>query len=160
MGDVLVRTGGSGATLWRLGTVAVVTRVDGDYAFEATVEGPLPPQSPRVCCFQHGGQRHATKEETSAYWKREHERQTETVETAAIRVEGEVWTLPRPVRHHVLFRAWLNAHAKRDEFDAEEGFVTNKGRFVNRGEAEDIARASGQLVGDIIGGELTSEDLW
>ena len=86
----------------------------------------------------------------------------ETIATAAIRVAGEVWTLPRPARHHVLIQAWVHSHphGKRKRIDEEQGFVTSTGRFVDRAEAERIARTARQLVGDIIGGELTSEDLW
>lgn len=55
----------------------------------------------------------------------------------------------------------------RDRFPGEvsmkmndQGFLTSTGRFVSRQEAERIARDCGQVVGDIIGGELTSEDLY
>lgn len=41
----------------------------------------------------------------------------------------------------------------------DQGFYTSKGRFVTREEGLIIARAAGQ-VGDIIGGVLTSEDLY
>jgi len=41
-----------------------------------------------------------------------------------------------------------------------QGFVTEDGTFLTRAEAEKLARQTGQLVGPIIGGELTSEDLW
>lgn len=41
-----------------------------------------------------------------------------------------------------------------------QGFYTSKGRFVSREEAEKIARECGQVEGDLIGGILTSEDLW
>lgn len=41
----------------------------------------------------------------------------------------------------------------------DQGFYTSKGRFVTREEGLEIARASGQ-VKDIIGGVLTSEDLY
>lgn len=41
----------------------------------------------------------------------------------------------------------------------EQGFFTSKGRFVKRDEALEIARACGQ-VSEIIGGKLTSEDLY
>ena len=41
----------------------------------------------------------------------------------------------------------------------DQGFYTSKGRFVTRDEGLEIARASGQ-VKDIIGGVLTSEDLY
>lgn len=55
----------------------------------------------------------------------------------------------------------------RDRFPFEvkckpsnEGFYTSKGRFVSRDEAERIARECGQIDGDLIGGVLTSEDLY
>ena len=55
----------------------------------------------------------------------------------------------------------------RDRFPGEvsmkmddQGFLTSKGRFVSRKEAEIIARNCGQITGRLIGGELTSEDLW
>lgn len=55
----------------------------------------------------------------------------------------------------------------RDRFPGEvsmkmddQGFLTSKGRFVSRKEAEKIARECGQVTGRLIGGELTSEDLW
>lgn len=55
----------------------------------------------------------------------------------------------------------------RDRFPGEvsmkmddQGFLTSKGRFVSRKEAEVIARNCGQVIGRLLGGELTSEDLW
>lgn len=55
----------------------------------------------------------------------------------------------------------------RDRFPGEvsmkmddQGFLTSKGRFVSRKEAEKIARECGQVTGNLIGGELTSEDLY
>lgn len=88
----------------------------------------------------------------------------ERVEAAAICVDGEVWTLPKPARHHVLLQAWSLAHwdngkPARVPGDHVQGFVTNLGRFVDRTEGERIARAAGQLT-KMAGGILTSEDLW
>ncbi len=55
----------------------------------------------------------------------------------------------------------------RDRFPGEllqnleaQGFYTSKGRFVNRETAEKIARACGQVTGNLIGSVLTSEDLY
>ena len=55
----------------------------------------------------------------------------------------------------------------RDRFPGEvsmkmkdQGFLTSQGKFVSRKDAEVIARNCGQLVGRLLGGELTSEDLW
>ena len=41
-----------------------------------------------------------------------------------------------------------------------EGFLTSLGRFVDRDEGLEIATRSGQLSKPLIGGVLTSEDLW
>lgn len=53
----------------------------------------------------------------------------------------------------------LNKKAKRWD-DCVQGFLTNKNRFLTRAEALPVARESGQVIGDILGGELTSEDMW
>ena len=42
----------------------------------------------------------------------------------------------------------------------EQGFVTNKGRFVDRREAMLIAREANQLIGETFSDELYSEDLY
>jgi hypothetical protein len=41
-----------------------------------------------------------------------------------------------------------------------DGFLTSKNRFLTREEALELVLENGQLKGDIIGGMLTSEDLW
>lgn len=41
-----------------------------------------------------------------------------------------------------------------------QGFLTNKNRFLTRKEALDLVRSNGQLKNKLIGGVLTSEDLW
>ena len=43
---------------------------------------------------------------------------------------------------------------------AKQGFMGSDNRFYTRQEAEAVARACGQLTTKIIGGILTSEDLW
>lgn len=55
----------------------------------------------------------------------------------------------------------------RDRFSGElmtgpsaQGFYTSKGRFVSRDVAEEVARACGQISGNLIGSILTSEDLY
>lgn len=53
----------------------------------------------------------------------------------------------------------LNKEAKRWD-NCEQGFLTTKNRFLTREEGLKLVRETGQLKGDIIGGELTSEDLW
>jgi len=86
----------------------------------------------------------------------------ESIQTAALRVEGVVWTLPRPARHHVLIRAWCLAHYKDGREgripEHEQGFMTSMGRFVDREEAASIAFAARQI--DRRKSGLVSEDLW
>jgi len=41
-----------------------------------------------------------------------------------------------------------------------QGFLTTKNRFLTRKEALILVKENGQLKNNIIGGELTSEDLW
>ena len=41
-----------------------------------------------------------------------------------------------------------------------QGFLTTKNRFLDRNDALVLVRATGQLNKPIIGGVLTSEDLW
>lgn len=81
----------------------------------------------------------------------------ETIATAAIRIDGEVWTLPRPARHDTPIKAWQWAH-QREIGEHEHGFVTSHGRFVDRVEGARVAYAARQIPRD--NGFLTSEDLW
>jgi hypothetical protein len=41
-----------------------------------------------------------------------------------------------------------------------QGFLTNKNRFLTRKEGLELVKTNGQLKDDLIGGVLTSEDLW
>jgi hypothetical protein len=89
---------------------------------------------------------------------------TERIETAALRIDGEVWTLPRPTRHHTLGQAWSQAHYKDGKnaqlLKHDSGFVTSEGRFVERVEAAAIAIAAGQIEKLNWPPNLYSEDLW
>jgi hypothetical protein len=59
-------------------------------------------------------------------------------------------------RHPDILHRFIGEVSKNPD---DQGFYTSKGRFVTREEGLIIARAAGQ-VGDIIGGVLTSEDLY
>ena len=48
----------------------------------------------------------------------------------------------------------------KGKYPEVQGFLTNKNRFLNREEALELVRENGQLEGRILGGVLTSEDLW
>jgi len=90
----------------------------------------------------------------------------ETITQAALFVEDQVATLPRPARHHNLNQAlhqlvesvkgYVN---EREPFrEAKQGFLTNTGRFVGREEAARIAHTAGQTSS--LKKMLFSEDLW
>jgi len=44
--------------------------------------------------------------------------------------------------------------------DCVQGFLTTKNRFLDRKEALELVKHTGQLKNEIMGGMLTSEDLW
>lgn len=59
-------------------------------------------------------------------------------------------------RHPCIFETMPKEHKSR----SIQGFLTTKNRFLTRDEALILVRKTGQLKGGIIGGILTSEDLW
>ena len=94
---------------------------------------------------------------------------------AAVLYRGQVWTLPRPARHHIILQAIAMSHWDPDKQeprqvrDEIQGFITDGGKFVTRAAAFEIALAAGQLKHfnkDILelkkhtAGTLFSEDLW
>lgn len=72
--------------------------------------------------------------------------------------------LARPNRHHDVINMMIKLGRRQQAFMAEQGFVTNHGRYVNRREALAIALAAQQVSEDLrpVPGlpELFSEDLW
>jgi hypothetical protein len=85
----------------------------------------------------------------------------ETILRAAIQADGNVYHLLPPARHHNVlhfFKLGTKLH--------DQGFLTSRGRYVDREEALKIATAAGQLnglrekPGSYRGPELFSEDLW
>lgn len=69
-------------------------------------------------------------------------------------------SVPRPVRHHHIIHALARA-GMEIPIVGEQGFMTSKGRFVDRDVARDIARSAGQLLGRASDGQsLFSEDVW
>lgn len=74
--------------------------------------------------------------------------------------EGVVYQLPPPARHHNIFEHMREAHGVTGRIASEDtGFILECGIYVRRRAAERIAFKTGQ-VKQIIGGVLTSEDLW
>lgn len=82
----------------------------------------------------------------------------------AIRFQGKIWSLPCPYRHHHIIRMiiYLDPDVHHvDTHGEDQGFLDQDGRYLTRKQAEVNASINGQLKNDkIIGGVLTSEDLW
>jgi hypothetical protein len=82
-----------------------------------------------------------------------------TVETAAIWIGGQAFTLPRPNRHHnVLY--WLAALGVPTRATHEQGFVLSDGSYATREQAAKVALAAGQVAQLHAPPRLFSEDLW
>jgi hypothetical protein len=74
---------------------------------------------------------------------------TETIARAAIQArDGQVWSVPRPGRHHdvIALMAERPGHDPRDCSPERQGFTTSTGRFVGRVEGMQIAKAAGQVI--------------
>lgn len=96
--------------------------------------------------------------------------QTTPIKQAAILLEDEIWTLPRPARHHHIVWAIEDVRSGKSpeyRFGAliqargEQGFIDENGLFLNRPSAAIRARQHGQLTKELIAPpNLFSEDLW
>lgn len=86
----------------------------------------------------------------------------ERIVRAAIRhVEGDVYSVPPPGRHHDVIRSMGERYQYRRSEGHVQGFLTSVGRFVDRDEAWGIAEQAGQLLPRATGaGHLFSEDVW
>lgn len=86
---------------------------------------------------------------------------SERVAAAAIQF-GATISLPPPARHHTIIQT-MDTQMGIDGYVGSppaQGFITDKGRFVNRVEAFYLAHAAGQIISATKGPELYSEDLW
>lgn len=92
------------------------------------------------------------------------EQETETITAAACIHKGIVYSLPPPARHHTVMRHIWDTFGEVFIGPAAQGFVTSRGRFVNRRKALRIVKAANQPQIDHpalnVGGRLFSEDLW
>lgn len=86
----------------------------------------------------------------------------ERVAAAAINF-GAIISLPPPARHHTIIQTMDTEMGIAGSLATPQtqGFITDKGRFVNRVEAYYIAWKAGQLLnGEKPTPQLYSEDLW
>jgi hypothetical protein len=80
---------------------------------------------------------------------------------------GCIWSLPKPARHSNVLESIHAVFIGRGiDFEAiavppiNQGFITNRGRFVNRTEAMQITYRAKQLLRSSTSPYLYSEDLW
>lgn len=83
----------------------------------------------------------------------------------AIRLEGVVYSLPKPNRHHDVIRLMVETLGRDNVTGISgeaQGFLDESGRFLNRKQALVSAQLHNQIRADrpIIGGQLYSENLW
>lgn len=88
---------------------------------------------------------------------------SERIERAAVKIDDDVFSLPKPKRHHDVLRSIIDLESISDKsrHGATQGFLTSKGRFVDRSEGFQIAKAARQIKTkhgpkDV----LFSEDMW
>jgi hypothetical protein len=79
------------------------------------------------------------------------------IDHVAIYYKGEMYSLPRPNRHHDAIRVIAEKTGDSDIFGIQ-GFLA-EGRFLKRTEAKEYAVQCGQ-VKETPHGHLFSEDLW
>ena len=80
-----------------------------------------------------------------------------TITHVAVLHDHTVYALPKPYRHHHVL--WLMD--KENQSDNVQGFLDNRGYFVTREKALEIARRAEQLNDNpVIGERLYSENVW
>ena len=82
----------------------------------------------------------------------------ETIERAAVLVDGVVYDVPRPQRHWHAIRLACEKLGREQLGPHDQGFVTSTGRFVRRPVAARIAFEAGQVP--ILLPRITTEHLW
>lgn len=82
------------------------------------------------------------------------------IEVAAIRINGRVFSLPRPNRHHDIIDYLAEVEQLPIPIGGDQGFVDSDLGFVGRLHAADIAPANGQVKKLDAPPFLFSEDLW
>jgi len=88
----------------------------------------------------------------------------------ALRWKGQVWSLPRPYRHHHIIQVIESLTTPADrakgidcsEGRGDQGFLDETGKYLDRKSALKVALETNQVLdrNDIRAGRLFSEDLW
>lgn len=85
----------------------------------------------------------------------------ERITHVAIMYKGVMYTKEKPHRHHHIIKDMVDVHKLPKGLAGNvQGFMTSRGRFVDRTEAAVIARNANQLIRPIEGGKLFSEEVW
>jgi hypothetical protein len=89
----------------------------------------------------------------------EGDRKQERIIASAIRHrDGSIWSVLRPGRHHHCI-AYMWEHGENKKA-GQQGFLTNRYRFIGREEARALAIENGQCPTPDHSRDLFSEDLW
>lgn len=75
-------------------------------------------------------------------------------------VDGRVFSLPRPYRHHHVIKVMVDVCSEEPPIIGEQGFLDSTGAFLNRIEAAEVAFCHGQYEELDSPPRLFSEDLW
>jgi hypothetical protein len=82
----------------------------------------------------------------------------------AIRFNGQIYSLPKPNRHHHVIRHIVDTTGVScvDARDEDQGFLDESGRYLNRKQALYSAMKNNQFRPDILihFNELCSENVW
>lgn len=84
------------------------------------------------------------------------------IECAALLTEnGDIFSLPRPARHHDVIQHMVQRGFTEQQIAlSEQGFTTDTLPFVRRPPAKRIAFKAGQLLKETHPTQLFSEDVW
>jgi hypothetical protein len=88
-----------------------------------------------------------------------------TITHVAIRFQDNIYSLPKPNRHHNVIWHIVNVTGIKpiNASGDNQGFLDSEGQYLTRKEALDLAVKAGQLKPDALGlkqGKLYSEDIW
>lgn len=86
----------------------------------------------------------------------------QTIEKAAILIDGVVHSVERPGRHHTIIKQLVEEKNFKPPIKGIQGFVDNNGNFLNRNEALIVAINANQVKIEnlLTKSILISEDLW
>lgn len=82
------------------------------------------------------------------------------IKAAAINIDGVIYTLPAPARHHDIISHCADVLKLNTPIMGEQGFIDDTGKFLMRRYAANIAMREGQITKLMSPPYLYSEDLW